>query len=135
MVVLSIDRSINPHYITMNYSSSVRLFKRSKFYVKNLNEDKFAGYSDWRLPTVEELASLLKKDDHNGIHIDPLFDTKQKSCWSSDEGPLSSGFGNAPQVWHVHFGEGSLGLSVLYFKHFTGMHPIYRHVRAVRSIE
>jgi len=114
-------------------SPSVRLFERSKFYVRKLNEDKFAGYSDWRLPTVEELASLLKKDDNNGIHIDPLFDKKQTSCWSSDNGPRSVRAGNPPQVWHVNFREGSLGLTQLHLPTLmTG--PTYRYVRAVRSI-
>jgi hypothetical protein len=115
-------------------SPSVRIFKRSKFYVRKLNEDKFAGYSDWRLPTVEELASLLKKDDNNGIHIDPLFDTKQKSCWSSDNGPPWA-IEKAPQVWHVNFREGSLGLTVFNLTILWGRSPTYRYVRAVRSIE
>jgi len=119
-------------------SPSARIFERSKFYVRKLNEDKFAGYSDWRLPTVEEIASLLKKDDNNGIHIDPLFDTKQKSCWSSDKGPPSwRGGGDSPQAWHVNFREGSLGLTVLGIEKsvLSGSSTTYRYVRAVRSIE
>jgi hypothetical protein len=113
-------------------SSRTTMWKRARTYVKRLNKG-FAGYSDWRLPTIEELASLLRKDENNGIHTDPLFDTKQKTCWSSDKGPPFGGLtSNPPQVWHVNFREGSLGLTVL--PTFPDAPPTHRYVRAVRSL-
>ncbi|MCK5420241.1 MAG: DUF1566 domain-containing protein, partial [Desulfobacterales bacterium] len=33
----------------------------AKEYIKQLNRQRFAGHSDWRMPTVEELASLLER--------------------------------------------------------------------------
>ena len=112
-------------------SSGAKLWKRARTYVKQLNKG-FAGYSDWRLPTVEELASLLRKDKTNGRHKDALFGTKQKACWSSDQGPVFGGStSNPPQVWHVNFREGSLGLTVV--PTYPGAVHTRRYVRAVRS--
>jgi len=51
--------------------------RRAKEYVKKLNQRRFAGHSNWRMPTVEELASLIKKAKTKGVHIDPVFDNKQ----------------------------------------------------------
>jgi len=76
-------------------SSRSKSWRRAQSYVKELNSNKFAGYSDWRLPTIDELASLLQKSKKDGLHIDPLFDRKQERCWSSDSGldPLYGSMG------------------------------------------
>ncbi len=56
----------------------------AKEWVRNLNQQKYAGYSDWRLPTVEEAASLLTSGKVNGRYIDPVFDGKQEWIWTGD---------------------------------------------------
>jgi hypothetical protein len=54
-----------------------------KDYVKELNNYKFAGYSDWRVPTLEELASICEFGEHT---IDPLFiPSELDRYWSSDK--------------------------------------------------
>ncbi|MGD8522621.1 MAG: hypothetical protein PVF56_15850, partial [Desulfobacterales bacterium] len=40
---------------------------------------------DWRMPTVEELASILARRKKRGIHIDSVFDSRQFRCWTVDQ--------------------------------------------------
>ena len=75
-------------------------WSEAQAYVDELNRNRFAGFSDWRLPTIEELASLLEPTEQNGdLYIDPKFDAHQRWCWSSDK--RSSG-----SAWYVVFNRG-----------------------------
>jgi hypothetical protein len=54
-------------------------------YVQEINQEGFAGHSDWRLPTVEELASVMERSWLNDdLFLDPVFGSGQKYCWSVD---------------------------------------------------
>ncbi len=81
-------------------STESRKYKNTKAYITQLNSDKFANYSDWRLPTLEEAMSLIEpKANNNDLYIDSIFDSKQKWIWTSD---LYSAFG----AWVVEFDYG-----------------------------
>ncbi len=83
-------------------SSNYMLFKDAQGYIQGLNQKKFAGFDDWRLPTLEELASLLESEEVDDLFIDPLFDRKQWGCWTSDK--YASGV-----AWRVLFHLGVVG--------------------------
>jgi hypothetical protein len=54
-------------------------------WIRELNCNGCAGYSDWRFPTVEEATSLLKEIAKNmNLFTDPSFSNQQTSIWTCD---------------------------------------------------
>ena len=95
-------------------------YEEVQAYVQHLKDERFAGYSDWRLPTVPELLTLVEPEQQsNGLYINPIFDEKQSWCWSAD---LVRG--SRESAWSVHFPSGYVYWNYLDYGSY---------VRAVRS--
>jgi hypothetical protein len=91
-----------------------------KNWIRSLNSRGYGGYHDWRLPTVEEAASLLESGKSNDLYIDSVFDSKQPGIWTGDKHVSGS-------AWYVNFkGNGSVYWEDKYNSDF---------VRTVRSVE
>jgi Protein of unknown function (DUF1566) len=95
----------------------------------------FAGYTDWRLPSVQELQSLVRMDSHPTICLDAFPNAPETLFWSSTqlhEGINEGGKDQKDQkddnalIWNVYFGTGSLGTNAPYNSYA---------VRLVRSYE
>jgi hypothetical protein len=133
------DRTITDRATRLTWqrggSGEPRAMSDARVYIRKLNQERFAGHSDWRLPTLEELASLLKGETKSRQHIDPLFDNLQKQCWSADSGSEDK---YRREVFVVNFEEGKV-VSVYTSPYGThGPMTLFavmdeNYVRAVRS--
>jgi serine/threonine-protein kinase len=65
-------------------------YSEAEDYVKETNKKKLGGYSDWRIPTIQEASSIfdkekLNKDSKGGdIFLDSVFPPGAANCsWTS----------------------------------------------------
>ncbi|ODS32550.1 MAG: hypothetical protein SCARUB_02301 [Candidatus Scalindua rubra] len=99
-------------------------WKKAKNWVKELNRKSYAGYNDWRLPTLEEAASLLESDKKNhNLYIDPVFDKTQWSIWTGDS-HIEKDALSLDGAWRVSFND-----SIVYWS--SDIYGIF-YVRPVR---
>jgi serine/threonine-protein kinase len=60
-------------------------WERANAHVARLNKKRYAGRTDWRLPTVAELATLFTGRTEPGeFCLEPAFDPQKGRLWSAD---------------------------------------------------
>ncbi len=100
-------------------SKEYMTYEDAKTYISKRNNDQFAGYNDWRLPTLEEAMSLVEPGlNSDNLYIDSIFDLKQRRIWTLDQY-------SASRAWVVDFDYG-----LCYYGYDVGGYDGY--VRAVR---
>ncbi len=89
----------------------------AKEWIIALNNREYAGFKDWRLPTLDEAVSLLESGRRNNLYIAPVFSAEQWGIWTGDKH-------DSLGVWSVYFSLGNVRWRVK-----------NRYVRPVRSLQ
>lgn len=99
------------------------VLENARKWLKKLNRNGYAGFHDWRLPTLEEGATLVEDRKASGdLHIDPVFSPLQRHLWTGD-------FLNDQRFYVILFNyKGKAGL----FTYPPWLHVSVRPVRSLR---
>jgi hypothetical protein len=99
-------------------SNNWMVYSDTPKYIAALNASYFGGFTDWRLPTLEETMSLVEPlPSENNMHISACFSPEQRYIWTADKQ-------NEDIVWFVAFPNGGIGSCRV---------RNYNSVRAVRT--
>ena len=77
-------------------------FSDADQYNNRLNAEKFAGFNNWRLPTLEEAMLLMEAEMSDRVHIDEVFERGINFIWTS-------GRANYGRIWVLYFYDGEIG--------------------------
>ncbi|MCM8780542.1 MAG: DUF1566 domain-containing protein [Candidatus Omnitrophica bacterium] len=110
----------SPYKDDINYIARTYTWQEADIYIQQLNRQKYAGFSDWRLPHREELRTIVNYDGMiPAIDKKYFSDTLAEFYWCADENINDKIF-----AWGIYF---AYGCAICYPKHLS--YP----VRAVRG--
>lgn len=70
-----------------------RTWQSAQAFIDGLNRQEWAGYRNWRLPTIDELTTLLRPAPQiQDLCQPPLFDTTQRWIWSADRSTFTAAY-------------------------------------------
>jgi len=106
------DRSAN--LMWMRHGSDINSIQTINRWIAKLNRDNFAGFTDWRLPTVEEGLTLLEKHKNDrGLYLHSCFSAGQPFIFTADRrqpgGHWFVDFTQARIYWGSAFNPGGFG--------------------------
>jgi serine/threonine protein kinase len=111
-VQVVVDHGTNLMWYDGKSSKKVNVRKADRW-VKYLNRNKYGGFNDWRMPSLEEAASLLEKRSiGQGLHISPAFRVRPVNTWTGDSLRLQT-------RWLVRFNSGTIFADSDRSKHFV----------------
>jgi hypothetical protein len=99
-------------------------FGETDLYIQELNAKKWAGFTDWRTPTLEEAMSLMTPAKQGACYLASEFDGAPM-LWTSDQHTT------AGKAWIVYFYDGRCcGESVNYTGYVRAVRPAQRDMRS-----
>lgn len=78
-----VDPGLKRMWLVNIYASSLT-FTQAQQWILTLNEQQVAGYTDWRLPTLAEIMSLLRPQKVKNLLFNQQFFKQPQALWSSD---------------------------------------------------
>ncbi len=58
--------------------ADITSIRKMQAYIKKMNDSRFAGYDNWRLPSMEEALSLMETEQNDkGLYLPKCFSANQ----------------------------------------------------------
>lgn len=84
------------------YGCDIGGIRQIQAHVDDMNKQNFAGFNDWRLPTMEEALSLMEPvRNDKGLYLHPCFSKEQPFIFLADQRKPGG-------YWFVDFKQGSV---------------------------
>ncbi|GEM_PF-3049388 len=116
-----IEKTKKGYKVVQIKGNSLWIEVNARNYLDVLNKNKYAGFDDWRIPTIEEGMSLIKRRPNKyDLNISSKFDSIQWNLFTADKSE------DYKYYWSINFKTGSVFINNIRISVF---------LRAVRSIK